>query len=69
MNKNLRLMYKWILKLGATAKVERIKDGIYVVALYRDMPGHFASGTKPYQGRRVFYLHPRNPYTGEFDYE
>jgi len=57
MNKNIILMYKKILKEGFTAKVERVKDGVYGIALYkREQDAWF--------DRRFFYLYPEN-YEGD----
>jgi hypothetical protein len=67
MNKYIKLTYKWVLRDGGTVKVERIKNGVYGLTLYKDMPGEFYSGTKPWSDRRFFYLYPRNKYTGNFD--
>lgn len=59
-------MYVWVLKHGGEARVERIKDGVYGIALYEGRPVDWWDGTKPWTQRKFFYLYPRNKYTGEF---
>jgi len=66
MNKNILIMYVWVLKHGGEARVERIKDGVYGIALYKERHGNWYAGTKSWNQRKFFYLYPRNKYTGEF---
>lgn len=68
MNKNIRKIYISVLNQGYSVKVERIKDGIYGISLYKKMSGNWyaGTGTGPWTDRKFFYLYPRNPYTGEF---
>lgn len=66
MNKYIKEMYISILKHGYKAKVERVKDGVYGISLSRVVGSTFY--TDQYEDRTFFYLYPRNPYTGEFEY-
>ena len=68
MNRNILIMYVLVLKHGGEARVERIKDGVYGIDLYKERPGNWYAGTKPWKSwnqRKFFYLYPRNKYTGE----
>ncbi len=64
MNKNLKMMYVWILKQNGWAQVTRSEDGVYGIEISKNVPGNFH--VDGHVARRFFYLYPRNPYVGEF---